>query len=389
MKQKRAASFREKNQSNKKLLAQIFWITVKRLEFSKALPPWIDWDKLPQDVDKVKLREKVKALRDKRHNDKLELTKIWASSNGKGEGRDETYNLDIARVRMEYEVALGLLAKEHKIDKEVLISGDAYHGEEVGDSKVYRRPDVGKEYVKDDRGTFVPRYIRRELNHLDDLEGESISTQGIGTYGKLKKKKEVGAGGPGQITWPEREYLQQSIGGGSNLFALSHTATKRPILSNAHDSFGAKPEPNDHSGAVVTDLAKMGDKKFSAQWAIDPVFGHKVPVNAGLHTTLDKWSQKTKGTKPGSGAARDEKIRSSGYRNMEVVAEGIPKAAHLQPNDTWKTHEGPKTDYHSGTSSRGQEMLAYRQQKQQEVMEQIKLEKEPKEEEKVEEEKHD
>lgn len=338
----------------------------------------IDWDNLPDKVDKEKLREKVNALRAKRHNDKLELTKVWASSDGKDEGRDDAYNVEIARVRKEYEEGIAQLAIAYGVEEQYLISGDDYYGEKVGDSKIYRRPDVGKEYVRDNRGTFVPRYIRRELNHQDDLEGDSISTQGIKTYGRLKREKEVGSGGQGEISWPEREFLQQSIGGGGNLFALSHTSTKRPILSNAHDSFGAKPDPHNHSGAIITDLGQLGNSKFSAQWAIHPVFGHKVPLDPGVHTPIDKWSTKKKAIIPGSGLARDEKVRSSGYRNMEVVAEEIPHAAHFQPNESWKTHEGPKTDYHDGVSKRGEELLAFRQQKQQEVLEQIRLEKEQK-----------
>jgi len=339
----------------------------------------IDWDNLPDKVNKENLRERVNTLRETRHKNKLELTKAWVRSIGKGEGRDNTYNDEIAKVRKQYEESLAQLAEEQGVDKQYLISDDKYYGEEVEGSSVYRRSDVGKEYVKDNRGTFVPRYIRRELNHQDDLGGDSISTKGIKTHGKLKREKGLGSGGSAEITWPEREFLQQSIGGGSNLFALSHSSTKRPILSNAHDSFGAEPDLHAHSGAIITDLAQLGDKKFSAQWAIHPVFGHKVPLDVGVHSTLDKWSIKDRATKPGTGLSRDEKVRSSGYRNMEVVAEGIPHAAHIQPNDSWKTHEGPKTDYHEGSSKRGEELLAYRKQRQQEVLEQIKVEKEQKE----------
>jgi uncharacterized protein DUF4157 len=323
----------------------------------------IDFDKVDPEK-REEIQKEIEKLKAKRRSEKKAKTSTWAASPGKDEARDEVYNTDIEQIRKEYEEGVKTLAQKHGVEKTALISGDAYYGEQVSEDGAifHRRSDNGKEYVKDERGTFVPRYIRRELNHQDDLAG-GITTQGISDYSDLQSRRQTGPGGVGALSWEHREFLQQSIGGGSNLFALSHTSTKRPILSNAHDSFGQKPASFDHSGATITDLTKMGGKKFSAQWTLDPVTGHKKMLPEGVHQTLDWKSKKD------SGKERDKTVRRSGYRNMEVVAEGVPKEAIIQPDTSWHTAEGPQTDYHSGQSKRGQAMVEFRTGKQKEVQE--------------------
>lgn len=331
----------------------------------------IDLSKVPEDKKK-NVQDKLEELKRAKKSGKLGKTATWATSPDKDESRDDVYNKDIEGIRKAYEEGIIKLAKEEGVDTTALVSGDAYYGDDVDENgvKIFRRPDTGKEYVKDMRGTFVPRYIRRELNHQDDLTG-GIKTQGISTLGKLKREKGYGPGGRGALTWGQREFLQQSIGGGGNLFALSHTSTKRPILSNDHESFGAKPDPHNHSGAILTDLAKMGGGKFAAQWTLDPVTGHKVPLPEGLHQTVDKFDKKKGVLKAGSGAKRDKKVLLSGYRNMEVVAEAVPKEAIIQPDASWKKEEGPKSTYHTGASQRGQSMESFRAKKREEVLGQL------------------
>jgi len=312
---------------------------------------------------KEKIRVELEKLKQEKRRQKKEKTQIWASASGNDHNRDEKYNAEIEQIRKAYEEGVTKLVADHKITDAALISGDAYYGEEVdeGGAKFHRRSDTGKEYVKDIRGTFAPRYIRRELNYQDRL-GTGITTQGISTLEALKKKKQTGPGGAEDLSWGQREFLQQSIGGGENLFALSHTSTKRPILSNDHKSFGEKPDQYAHSGAIITDLAKMGDKKFAAQWSIDKTTGHKVALPEGAHETLE-WRNRQ-----GSGAERDQTVRMSGYRNMEVVAEGVPKEAILQPDDSWKKEEGPQSSYHTGESQRGRAMEGFRTQKREETL---------------------
>ncbi|MBD2034100.1 DUF4157 domain-containing protein [Leptolyngbya sp. FACHB-321] len=358
----------------------------------------IDLTKVALDErTREEIKQKIETLKANKRQAKKDKTSAWATSSGEDISRDKTYNDEIAKIREEFEKSIKALAKDTGLAETVLISGDKYYGDEVEEDagngkklKFHRRDDTGKEYVKDSRGTFVPRYIRRELNHKDDLTS-GITTQGINNYDALWGKKSTwGPGRNGSLTWEDREFLQQSIGGGGNQFALSHTSTKRPILSNAHESFGAKSPQKytdgkvktgssgsvmyyPHSGAIMTDLAKMGDTKFAAQWEIDKVTGHKVPLPEGKHSTLDWYGFNSGGSYvKGAGKARDEVVRMSGYRNMEVVAEGVPKQAIIQP-ETWKNiDEGPKKNYQGGESKRGQEMVKFREQKQKESLEKIK-----------------
>jgi len=331
----------------------------------------IDLSQVSEDKKKT-IQDKLEELKRTKKSEKLNKTTTWASRSGKDDSKDAEYNREMEVIRKAYEEGIIKLARDQGVEATALVSGDAYYGDEEDENgvKVYRRSDTGKEYVKDIRGTFVPRYIRRELNYQDDLVG-GIKTQGISTLGRLKKEKQYGSGGVGSLTWGQREFLQQSAGGGGNLFALSHTSTKRPILSNDHESFGEKPVGFNHSGAIITDLAKLGGARFAAQWALDPVTGHKVPLPEGLHETVDRFDTKNKRVKVGSGAKRDKQVILSGYRNMEVVAEGVPKEAISQPDVSWKTEEGAKSTYHKGVSSRGQKMADFRAEKQEEVLARI------------------
>lgn len=346
----------------------------------------IDMSKVGQNK-KEEIQQKIDALKQTRRAAKKLATMTWANKQGKDETRDNDYNAEIERIRKEYEEGVIALAKEYNLEETALLSGQAYYGEEVeeNNTKFFRRDDVGKEYVQDNRGTFVPRYIRRELNYQDDIQA-GLTTKGIGTYGKLRRKKKIGPGGAGELTWNHREFVQQSAGGGDNLFALSHTSTKRPILSNAHESFGQKPEKinpetkerYEHSGAIITDLSKVNKEKLSAQWALDPLTGHKVPLGEGVHGTLDSFHSSKRNSKvKKKGSERDKTVRSSGYRNMEVVVGSVPSDAIYQPDDDWKKEEGPKTDYHSGESKRGNAMKEFRLKRQEEAMEKIKTAAQP------------
>lgn len=344
----------------------------------------IDLSKVEQDK-KEEIQQKIDALKQTRREAKKLATKTWANKQGKDETRDNEYNAEIERIRKEYEEGVIALAKEYNLEETALLSGQAYYGEEVeeNNTKFFRRDDVGKEYVQDNRGTFVPRYIRRELNYQDDIQA-GLTTKGISNYQELKDKKKIGDGRQGDLSWNHREFVQQSAGGGGNLFALSHTSTKRPILSNAHESFGQKPkkinpqtkERYEHSGAIITDLSKVNKEKLSAQWALDPLTGHKVPLGEGVHETLDTYD-KNKDEVWKTGPERDYTVRSSGYRNMEVVVGSVPSDAIYQPDDDWKKEEGPKTDYHSGESKRGNAMKAFRLKRQEEAMEKIKTATQP------------
>ncbi|WP_373398225.1 hypothetical protein V8V91_00150 [Algoriphagus halophilus] len=142
---------------------------------------------------KEEIQQKIDALKQTRRAAKKLATMTWANKQGKDETRDNDYNAEIERIRKEYEEGVIALAKEYNLEETALLSGQAYYGEEVeeNNTKFFRRDDVGKEYVQDNRGTFVPRYIRRELNYQDDIQA-GLTTKGIGTYGKLRRKRKLG-----------------------------------------------------------------------------------------------------------------------------------------------------------------------------------------------------
>ncbi|WP_067067338.1 eCIS core domain-containing protein [Roseateles chitosanitabidus] len=336
----------------------------------------IDTASIGDEQERAKVELAIKALKEEKRQQKQTRTAAWAGEetpmldDGKPDqqaafDRDDKYNADIEALRATHEQAIAALAKEHELP---LISGAEYYGTRVGDSKVFRRPDNGKEYVKDHRGTFVPRYIRRERNARDKV-GKTLLGKGK-TYHRLKTDDEVTLpdaaehGAPqaaDQISWPHREFLQQSSGGGKTPYAFSHTSTKRPILSNTHHSFGGqnpkKPEET-HKGAHITDLAHLDTEAIGAQWQLDPEHGHKVRLDTAKHSPLSK----------GDGeelAKESRKVQMSGYRNMEVVTREIPADAVIDPGiEGWDTLEGPTSDYHTGahagTSKRGQEFSRWR-----------------------------
>lgn len=283
--------------------------------------------------------------------------------------RDTEYNNQILEIRRNFEIAIKELINTFNLSEDALISGDAYYGEEVkeGDDAeeitFYRRQDSGKEYVTDKRGTFIPRYVRRELNYKD-VTGEKevkdeLTTTGISTVGGVDSNaSEETKNNP--LTFDQREFVQQSRGGGENQFAQSHTSTKRPILSNAHDSFGGPPKSGfPHVGAIITDLAQVDRDKLAAQWSIGDD-GEKIPIRPGVHEVI------------GADAERDEVVRMSGYRNMEVLTTNISKKAITQPDITWQTLEGPKSDYEEGESKRGQSLAAFKERMAQAALEKMR-----------------
>lgn len=288
-----------------------------RIDTSKIVAPSanrIDYENL-----KKRTEEKIQILRAERKSAKIEATQEWAASQGKDDNRDEKYNATIADIRKRYEE--GILAINKRLKElgisDAYISGEGYYGTPTtAHGKVYKRADNGKEYVKDMRGTFVPRYVRRELNRNDKVDSDIVPT-GLSTYGEILDKGKVpdieGHDPTHKLSWEHREFLQQSRGGGGNQFAFSHTSTKRPILSNDHKSFGTHP-----NGAILTDLSQLDSAQVAAQWQIDPTTGHKILIGDDKHSTLGNRERFKE---------RDKTVRMSGYRNMEVVTASIPAAA--------------------------------------------------------------
>ena len=270
---------------------------------------------------------------------------------------DNQYNKALEIIRTAYEKAIVGLIKSEGLDPKLLISGDDYYGEEVSQEEevtknpVFRRPDTGKEYVKDVRGTFVPRFVRRELN-FRDVEGdgslkEEITTTGKSTLEQVTENAKSPVGGT-PLTFKQREFVQQSSGGGDNQYLQSHTSTKRPILSNAHDSFGGPPKGGyKHAGAVITDLAQIDKEKLAAQWTLGDS-GQKKPLE---RSDFDQSIGNDK---------RRDVVRMSGYRNMEVLTNSIPKEAMMQPDKSWKGEEGTIEGYKDGESQRGQSLAKFK-----------------------------
>jgi hypothetical protein len=287
-----------------------------------------------EEQAKKELQEKIDALKNKRRAAKVQATSLWVKKSQvempKGTTfednvniqRDEQYNAAIEKARKDYELGIAALHKEYESLGVNLISDAAYYGEEATDKsntsvKFFKRPDNGKEYVKDMRGTFVPRYVRRERNKNDQVSGAVTSKYELDTYQKLMdggRVHDIEGSTPDQpLSWAHREFMQQSRGGGSNQFALSHTSTKRPILSNDHDSFGTFD-----NGALLTDLAQVPVDTIAAQWTIDKDHGHKVKLPDNAHKQLGSKEEFQK---------RDKTVRMSGYRNMEVLVDSIPETA--------------------------------------------------------------
>jgi hypothetical protein len=277
----------------------------------------IDTSKMTAERAPV-VNKQIETYKEERREAKRQETANWVNNpNGNG---DETYNTNITNIRKEYELKVLALHKnlpqEEKLNS--LISGPAYYGENLPGTNVYKRPDNQKQYIKDHRGTFIPRYVRRELNRNDIPDGP-IPTTGINTYSGLLNSGKIhdieGVLNPNaSLTFDHREFIQQSRGGGNNKFAISHTSTKRPILSNAHDSFGTH-----RNGAILTDLSKLHQEQIRAQWEnSDEDTGHKEMLHEGRHKQL--------GSQPGF-QNRDSTVRMSGLRNMEIVTGTVPSVA--------------------------------------------------------------
>lgn len=345
----------------------------------------IDTSKIEDGEKRQKIEAEIKRLKDKKRADKRAKVTGWSESGKKTEQlaieQDDTYNTDIEGIRAGYEQAIAGLAGEHALP---LVHGEAYYGAQVEGSKVFRRPDNGKEYVKDRRGTFVPRYVRRELNDHDDTASgmtatpktykELLTQKGLPIPGPADKVAEKGAE---QVSWPHREFIQQAMGGGGNQFAFSHTSTKRPILSNMHKSFGEQdPSKPIHKGAVITDLSQLDTDDVGAQWQLDPVKGHKVRL------AKDKLSALTKDA-PEDRDKATHKVQMSGYRNMEVVTRSVPSTAVVAHGLAgWNAAEGSAKDYFTsgGKSTRGDQFATWRDAKSKanhdEDLEKIRLAKE-------------
>lgn len=315
----------------------------------------IDLDKVPEG-QREGVRLEIEKLKKAKRDDKDKRALTWLQQTD--DSTDQSYNDDMAGIRKRYEEGIQGLGKD--LPKEAYVHGDAYYGEQVDKTGVYKRGDNKKEYVKDSRGTFIPRYIRRELNRNDPKTGD-LNPTGINTYQGLSDIKNMDTSalqGTAGISWPHREFMQQSGGGGGNQFAFSHTSTQRPILSNSHTSFGEHD-----NGAILTDLSKLDPGSFLAQWQLDPVTGHKVPLAPGVHSALG-FKEKDlgkKGIKPAvSPEERDEVVRRSGYRNMEVVSATVPEGAIAK---RWDGIDGTRDTYvkSGGTSKRGKQMVEERQ----------------------------
>ncbi|MDL5034252.1 hypothetical protein QRD43_20290 [Pelomonas sp. APW6] len=315
----------------------------------------IDLDKVPESK-RESVRLAIEQLKKSKRESKDQRALDWLQQ--PDDSTDQRYNEDMASIRQRYEEGIRDLGKD--LPEEAHVHGDAYYGAPVGETGVYKRGDNKKEYVKDSRGTFVPRYIRRELNRNDPKTGD-LNPTGISTYqglSDIKNMDTTGLQGTDGISWPHREFMQQSGGGGGNQFAFSHTATQRPILSNSHTSFGEHD-----NGAILTDLSQLDPGSFLAQWQLDPVTGHKVPLAPGVHSALgfkEKDLGPTKGIKPAvSPGERDEVVRRSGYRNMEVVSANVPERAITT---RWDGIDGTRETYvkDNGRSKRGQKMVEER-----------------------------
>lgn len=307
----------------------------------------IELDKIDDPEQKERVRLAIEAARKTRRDEKQQARLAWlprdADTRDYGD-KDTLYNTAMAAARQKYGLTISALKDSEKLGNAQYKSGSDYYGENIGGG-VFKRPE-GKEYVQDAKGVFIPRYVRRELSAADidvvrdggDLEPTGASTHGskagIWDVGSKKRKGE-------DLSSDDREFLQQSMGGGHNQFAFSHTASKHPILSNKHFSFG-KPEPGkeeEEHGRSITDMSLIGQQERRAQWTLAPEAegGHKIsrPIS---DFTMD-WVTD----------ARKRKVVSSGYRNMEVVTGSVPKDAIVAQQGDWEAG-----DYDLGVSNAGQ-----------------------------------
>ncbi|MBW8683133.1 hypothetical protein [Chitinophaga rhizophila] len=297
----------------------------------------IDLSKIEEGKREM-IRKEIEQFKQEKRTGKKGLTINWATSDSKddthGKEDDITYNNQIEEIRKKYEQQIRHLAETQLPDvKDAYISGDQYYGDQQGTDNHYIRSDNKKEYVRDKRGTFIPRYVRRELNRNDTgpvSSGQNLNPTGISTYKDLLDKRKVsditGVNPNDTISADHREFLQQSTGGGNNQFAFSHTSTKRPILSNDHLSFGTYP-----NGAILTDLKMIPRDEIAAQWGTDEQYGHKVKLKEDAHVPLGNEDQFKQ---------RDQVVIMSGYRNKEIITNSIPHTSIVR-NPSHKGWGGP------------------------------------------------
>lgn len=261
-------------------------------------------------------------------------------------GKDAAYNNEMVRIRAAHEVAMQALAAravaEGSIRADQVKNGADYYGDverpaaaAAGVVPAVReiRSREGKSFVSDDRGTFVPRLVRRELSagipgdlHQIDTPHDS-TTRGLRNNVQGRNPVAAPAGVP--MTDNQREFHQQNSGGGGNTYAISHTATTGPILSNAHDNFGETS-----AGNLISDVANTSGL-LRAQWQIAPQ-GHKVPYVPPVRI---------------GSVGRTAIVARSGYRNMEVLTGTVRQA------DMAAIHRGAETPGRPAPESIGGEEL--------------------------------
>jgi hypothetical protein len=306
----------------------------------------VEWSALEGHKDKDAIKEKVDAARLARITAKDAARNAWLPENGAVNGKyavkDDAFNIAMEAARKQYGLDMLTIKEKYALNDKQFVTGKKYYGTET--DGIWKRPD-GKQYVEDSNGIFTSRFVRRELNKHDlhQIErGQPLTSRGAskhvkGVKGKKAsvdrpKVKEVkGYGDPNKagtdFDFDEREFLQQSSGGGKNQFALSHTATRHPILSNDHKNFGKrgpKDKLTDRHGRIVMDLSKIGKAERRAQWSLAPEEegGHKI---RRAHGFGDEWMRK-----------RRNKVTSSGYRNMEVVTKDVPVASVAAKQIGWE-----------------------------------------------------
>lgn len=315
-------------------------------------------DKIDDLEKKKRLEKAVATARDERIAAKQQARLTWLKT---ADGsNDDDYNAAMEKARGDYGRKLWDLKLSEGLTAEQFPTGRDYYGTESGG--IFKRPDNGKEYVEDANGVFVPRHVRRELNKFDlpKIEGgQGLGPTGHDVHGKkVPKGRSYGdktkKGQP--LSVADREFLQQSLGGGENQFAISHTATHYPILSNDHLNFGVpgkKDLRTDPHGRIATDLSKIAKTDRRAQWAMAPEDqgGHKIRRKADT-SFPEGWM-----------APRRDKVVMSGYRNMEVVTGTVPQDSVVGRDADWETDDATGT----GLSPAGEWYRALRRDKEKKV----------------------
>ena len=311
-------------------------------------------DKIEGAEKRAALSREIAEARDARIAAKQEARVAWlAQPDGT---KDDEYNAAMEKARGHYGNVLWNIKLREGLTAEQFPTGSDYYGPSSGG--VSKRPDNGKEYVADANGVFAPRHVRRELNKFDlpKVEGDGgLAPTGLGTHQKGYGDHKV-SGRKGQaFNAADREFLQQSVGGGANQFAFSHAATHYPILSNDHLNFGkpsAKHPESDAHGRIVTDLSQIAQGERHAQWALAPEDqgGHKIRRNETDFAA--DWMHR-----------RRDKVVTSGYRNMEVITGTVPKASIVDTQLGWEADDASG----KGLSPAGERFRELRRQKEKKV----------------------